>query len=251
MGKAIKTKAMIYNVNPRRLLRILRETFSIVGPDVVWKNSNFGRIEHSAGDIAGGLKLAKSHPPGYRSLSLQVDGRRIHISAQRVAWMLANAKTLAPTVFVDHLDGNTLNNRPSNLRVASTAVNARNRTHADARSVTGLMNVSRRYNKWYGRFKFGEVRHCTPSFDTATSAVLALWRLKYKCEPAMRKHWATYRKQQLELARTIDTGGTPHDPNEIARVKAMHKKALVLEAQPKTKTGKPSKPSKPSNSKRK
>lgn len=45
-----------------------------------------------------------------------------------------------------------------------------------------------------------------------------------------------------------NTGGTPHDPNEIARVKAMHKKALVLEAQPKTKTGKPSKTS---NGKRK
>lgn len=72
---------------------------------------------------------------------------------------------------VDHIDGNGLNNRRCNLRLATTAQNQHNQA-IGARNTSGFKGVTwhKGKKKWYARIKNEEKRHCIGLFDTALEA---------------------------------------------------------------------------------
>lgn len=90
---------------------------------------------------------------------------------------------------VDHINGDTLDNRRSNLRIVTKAQNGANRVKRHARNTSGYRGVSyhKTRGKWeayvcpnYSKKSLG--RYCDPMF---AAAVAATWRAIYM--PGARK----------------------------------------------------------------
>jgi hypothetical protein len=128
-----------------------------------WKLSNSNRIK--IGSEAG--TIAKV---GYRYVS--IDGHRL--LAHRLIFFMQNGEW--PKQDIDHMDGDRLNNRWSNLRECSRQMNTENRRNAQLNSLTRVLGVSPSRgifraqiqvdgkNKYLGRFK---------TLEEAQSAYLA------------------------------------------------------------------------------
>ena len=90
-----------------------------------------------------------------------------------------------PTVFVDHIDGDGLNNQRSNLRLASRAENKRN--GRDYRNNTsGVKGVWFQDGRWWGGVKLMGVNH-RKGFPTFAEAV------EWRRATAQRLHGEFYR----------------------------------------------------------
>ena len=72
---------------------------------------------------------------GRHRINLSVDGDRCTIQTARVVCFLAHGEPPTPCCAADHIDGDTLNDDPSNLRWATYSENLRNnganRAHAE------------------------------------------------------------------------------------------------------------------------
>ncbi len=74
---------------------------------------------------------------------------------------------------IDHANGNTLDNRRSNLRICSHAENMRNRAGSRF-SKSGIKGVSLdRCGKWRARIEFDHKRYDLGFFDSAQQAATA------------------------------------------------------------------------------
>lgn len=58
--------------------------------------------------------------------------------------------------YVDHINGNTLDNRKQNLRIVSNADNLKNRTKLPSNNTSGVIGVRYRKdrNKWYAEIQY-------------------------------------------------------------------------------------------------
>ena len=83
-----------------------------------------------AGQVAGGIG-----PKGY--LRVRVNG--VYHSVHRVVWAMTHGHW--PDHDLDHIDGNRLNNSPSNLRKSTQALNMRN-TARRSDNTSGVRGVS-------------------------------------------------------------------------------------------------------------
>lgn len=83
--------------------------------NLIWLVSR-GRMV-KAGDIAGTVSVR-----GYRIVTVN----QKKLPAHRIAWMLENGP-IPEGLCIDHIDGDKLNNRLSNLRVTTLSGNQRNR----------------------------------------------------------------------------------------------------------------------------
>ena len=92
-----------------------------------------------AGKIAGNVNIG-----GY--LRIGINNR--HCYGHRLAWLVCNGEW--PSTGIDHIDGNTLNNRISNLRLATYSENGQNRL-AQRNSSSGYKGVY-----WHSRRKVWE-----------------------------------------------------------------------------------------------
>jgi hypothetical protein len=103
---------------------------------LVWKKDYHGK---KAGQVAGYLTA------GY--FILRFAGEKIRVS--RLVYFLTKCQDLTDKV-VDHLDGNTTNNKIDNLRLCSQKQNCRNRV-TKARNTTGYIGV---YVTYKGSYKY-------------------------------------------------------------------------------------------------
>lgn len=121
----------------------------------------FGRFKWS-GLCKDGRVYARRSAPG-------LGGKQITVLLHRA--IMGNP----PGVFVDHINGNTLDNRRENLRVASRGQNRVNSklNKDNASGYTGVM-WHRRDKRWIARVTCEGVKHEKGGFSTAEEA--ASWR---------------------------------------------------------------------------
>ena len=90
-------------------------------------------------------------------------------------------RTLSSQEYCDHIDGNGLNNRRNNLRLATKAQNNRNRK-INASSKSGYKGVDYKKNKWRARISDGQRSIHLGYFSTPEEAYAAY------CEAAKEIH---------------------------------------------------------------
>lgn len=127
-------------------LDLLKEHLELVNGQLVWRTNNKRR---RAGELAGGAV----GNAGYRAV--QVCGERYLV--HRAVWALHNGRV--PDGVVDHIDRDTGNNHPDNLRLASRGENNAN-ARMSSLNTTGVKGLT--YDKtakcWQGVIKLGSVK---------------------------------------------------------------------------------------------
>lgn len=111
------------------------------------------------GDAAGS-------PDSEGYLQIAVEGMRF--KSHRIAWALMTGAW--PTGVIDHIDGITGNNRWSNLRDVSRAMNAQNQKSANRRNQHGTMGVSPNGKRWLARITVDGESRAIGMFDSAQQA---------------------------------------------------------------------------------
>lgn len=130
-----------------------------------WKRRR-GRI--APGEIAG---TKDSH--GYCQIAIDYRTYRAH----RLAWLYMHGRL--PTGDIDHINGNPLDNRISNLRDVSRSVNLRNRHRAGSHSKVGVVGVSQSRNSFCARIKSPDGEHIFLGvFETKDAASAAYMKAR-------------------------------------------------------------------------
>lgn len=102
-----------------------------------------------AGSLAGTLsKVRGSSDLGYFKFQITIDGRKHHLLAHRVCWILYYKKN--PEGYIDHINGIGQDNRIENLRDVSAALNRRN-SRMSSLNRSGISGVW--YDKRRGEYK--------------------------------------------------------------------------------------------------
>jgi hypothetical protein len=125
----------------------------------VWKNPTGGRAKRNA--IAG-----KTNSHGYRSIKINKKDYLAH----RLAWFYVHGKW--PANIIDHINGDKVDNRISNIRDTSLSVNNLNRKYAKGFSVVR--------KKFQAKMANGSKTIYLGSFDSADAAQLAYKTAKEK-----------------------------------------------------------------------
>ena len=120
---------------------------------------------------------------GYRQISIKNRTYLVH----RLAWLYVHGDW--PKQTIDHIDGDKLNNRISNLRDVSAAVNNQNRRYAFSNNKAGVLGVNFHapLGKWRARFKIdGKQKHVGyfESSDEAHAAYLEAKAIAIAGRPA-------------------------------------------------------------------
>lgn len=110
----------------------------------------------------------------YARRTYVADGKKRTAFLHRMVFGLAHGDGK----IVDHINGDGLDCRRSNLRVATSHVNLRNLGHAFSSGSTGILGVSLRNGRWHARMKFCGQQVSLGWFPTAEQANLA--RLTYE-----------------------------------------------------------------------
>ena len=91
--------------------------------------------------------------------------------AHRIIWFLVYGEL--PKGVIDHIDGNSLNNRLDNLRVVNQRINLENQRKAKSSNKVGYLGVSLVPNsktKFYARIKVMGVTHFLGCFNSPEEA---------------------------------------------------------------------------------
>jgi len=107
--------------------------------------------------------------------------------AHRLAWLYVYGRW--PAEEIDHIDGNKLNNKISNLRECSHQQNAYNfKTYRN--NTSGFPGVTRipKTNKWRAQIRVGAKTKYLGTFDTAQDAYLEYLRAKAIYHPFNPTH---------------------------------------------------------------
>lgn len=135
----------------------------------------FTRKEDRGGHKAGEVMGSVSHR-GY--MKIGVDMRRYY--AHRLAWLYVFGEM--PEV-VDHINGNTLDNRISNLRNVSQAENLQNIRRPSRNNRSGFLGVSRKRKKWTAALSLNNRTIRLGIFETKEAAYAAYVNAKRLLHP--------------------------------------------------------------------
>jgi len=134
---------MMTKAKPLPDLQILLDLFdcNLQTGSLVWKDNEDKRIP--AGKAAGWLGKT-----GYMVVGVKIAGKRLHFFQHRIIWYIATGNDPLDSR-IDHIDGNPLNNKFQNLRMASQAENGQNaKKRCDNSSGYKGVNWCKRHNKW-------------------------------------------------------------------------------------------------------
>ena len=147
------------------------------------------------GDVAGGV----IRPGNHKYIALQFQGK--HYLAHRIAWLFATGEDPGAS-FVDHINGNGLDNRISNLRLCTKAENAHNQKRS-RRNTSGYKGVYLCKNRggWVGCFKYNNQTHRKYGFKSPEDAAAWVREQRAKLHGDFYTHRgdATIEPQQLNL----------------------------------------------------
>lgn len=129
----------------------------------VWQVS-LGRVR--AGAIAG------TPHKGYCRITID----KHHYGAHQLAWLYVTGEW--PPGDIDHIDGDPLNNRFANLRLADSTLNKWNVVAPQTNNSSGYRGVSRSWNKWVAHISVDGHHKYLGSFDTPEAASEAYWVAK-------------------------------------------------------------------------
>jgi len=134
---------------------------------LTWKDSRSNMIK---GSLAGCVNKA-----GYMVVTINSKTYRV----QRIIWLWMFG-SIPANFYIDHINGNKLDNRLTNLRLATNKQNQENRA-APKNSSSGLRGVGwhKNYGKWMARISHNNQRKTIGFFDTKEQA----WQA-YKAEAA-------------------------------------------------------------------
>jgi hypothetical protein len=119
------------------------------------------------GSFAGSVATNKN---GCKYLRIGYKGET-HL-AHRLAWLIVYGEF--PANQIDHIDGDGLNNKISNLRTADVFQQAQNRgMHKSNRSGAKGISWKSNRNKWQAQIEFNGVAKYLGSFDTKEEAASA------------------------------------------------------------------------------
>lgn len=127
---------------------------------LIWQNPTSNRVRK--GDSVG----SPAYPNGVPYLYVSLNKKKV--ANHQVIWLLCTGYW--PTDQIDHIDGNSLNNRIENLRESSQAENTRNQKRHQHNS-TGVTGVGRYKNKW--RAYIGRDATHLGYFNTKEEAIAA------------------------------------------------------------------------------
>lgn len=135
-------------------------------PEHLFKRPALAKMANSkrSGKPAGFIISRKQGYPRWKVVTT-----RGGVLAHQVIWVLLNGP-IPEGYMIDHIDGNSLNNHRSNLRLATRQENRRNsKTRSDSRS--GIKGVAKRKNRWVAKIApdVGAVIHLG-YFDTKEEA---------------------------------------------------------------------------------
>ena len=153
---------------PSPRLELLNELFNYQADTgaITWKISPSKRIK--TGQNAGTVNTK-----GYLRIAMTIDGKFCVFAAHRLIWYIVTGAD--PNEFqIDHIDGNRLNNKFSNLRLATHAQNSCNRC-ASQQSKAKLKGVSwnKRDQSWGAKIKANGQNIWLGSFPTPELAHMA------------------------------------------------------------------------------
>lgn len=109
-------------------------------------------------------------------IQIEMNGKR-HM-AHRIAWYLVNGRW--PEHDIDHINGDSTDNRISNLRDVPHGVNLQNLRGPKSQSTTGLLGVrwEKDRRQWRAEIYVNNVRHRLGRFETAEAASAAYLEAK-------------------------------------------------------------------------
>jgi hypothetical protein len=113
------------------------EHFPSAADAAAWNTQNAGTVAFASPDASG-----------YCRAEVRYEGRRLRLTAGRVAFVIHHGSS--PRI-VDHVDGDTTNNRIDNLRAASDAENMWNRRRGKDRGGVPRGAYPGRNRRWYAQ----------------------------------------------------------------------------------------------------
>jgi hypothetical protein len=138
----------------------------------------------SRGSVKKDMESGYISEDGYRRM--RVDGKYYYI--HRVIWHLLTNKEVPDDLFIDHCDGDRLNNHIENLRLATALENQYNKSRQTngTSKYKGVWYDSVK-GTWKASIRYENVRHYIGQFDSELEAAIAYDKLAIEIQGEFAK----------------------------------------------------------------